>query len=251
MRFLAILAAVAVLAAAVSVSILQPSPDVRAQQGPAITFQFPQEGDVLAEPPQVLQMCFAVKVNFRDPPVTPVGPSPSPTGDFIFDVIRPGGLGLGVRIVFQPDGYGVALYPNVKEQPIPDGAWTWKYRVTDYTNTHEATEGTVHFSVDSRNGKPILQPTPPPCMGPNTPGPTLIQVGSPDASATPGSSPAAGDSAGDSGGGPDILLLALLTVGAAGGAAIIALIGYVIRNKVGFWMHRPPPRDGGDEGEHH
>jgi len=50
---------------------------------------------------------------------------------------------------------------------------------------------------------------------------------------------------------PDVLLMALLTVGAAGGAASLGMIGYLIRNRVGFWPHRPPPRDGGPSGEHH
>ena len=49
---------------------------------------------------------------------------------------------------------------------------------------------------------------------------------------------------------PDVLLMALLTVGAAGGAAVLAMIGYVVRNRVGFWPHRPPPRDGSPSDEH-
>ena len=50
---------------------------------------------------------------------------------------------------------------------------------------------------------------------------------------------------------PDVLLMALLTVGAAAGATVLALIGYVIRNRLGFWLHRPPPREGGAPEEHH
>jgi hypothetical protein len=50
---------------------------------------------------------------------------------------------------------------------------------------------------------------------------------------------------------PDVLLMALLTVGAAGGAAVLSLIGYVIRNRVGFWLHRPPTREDGAPDEHH
>ena len=42
---------------------------------------------------------------------------------------------------------------------------------------------------------------------------------------------------------PDVLLLALLTVGAAGAAAIVGLLGYALRKRVGFWLHRPPERD--------
>ncbi len=50
---------------------------------------------------------------------------------------------------------------------------------------------------------------------------------------------------------PDVLLMALLTTGAAAGAAVLGLIGYVIRNRIGFWLHRPPPREGGPPKEHH
>ncbi len=46
---------------------------------------------------------------------------------------------------------------------------------------------------------------------------------------------------------PDVLLFSLLTVG----AGVLALIGYVVRNRVGFWLHRPPPREGGAPEEHH
>jgi len=57
------------------------------------------------------------------------------------------------------------------------------------------------------------------------------------------------DSAGSE---PDVLELALLTIGAAGGAALVALFGYWLRNRIGFWLHRPPPpgeKTGGPE--HH
>jgi len=50
---------------------------------------------------------------------------------------------------------------------------------------------------------------------------------------------------------PDVLLLSLLTVGVAAAAAVLSLIGYVIRQRVGFWLHRPPPRDGSGPEEHH
>jgi len=41
---------------------------------------------------------------------------------------------------------------------------------------------------------------------------------------------------------PDVLLMTLLTVGAAGAAGVVALIGYLIRQRTGFWLHRPPER---------
>jgi hypothetical protein len=51
--------------------------------------------------------------------------------------------------------------------------------------------------------------------------------------------------------GPDVLLMALLTVAVAAAAAVLSLIGYVIRQRVGFWLHRPPPRDSSQPQDHH
>ncbi len=75
---------------------------------------------------------------------------------------------------------------------------------------------------------------------------------SPSPSARPRGSPTPGANGTKlDGGGPDVLLLALLTVGASGGAAAIGLVGYAIRNRIGFWPHRPPQRDEDAGQEHH
>ena len=52
-------------------------------------------------------------------------------GDFDFNILSPDDKGLGVRIVFQPDGYGAALYPNTRDVAQTEGEWSWKYRLTD------------------------------------------------------------------------------------------------------------------------
>jgi len=49
----------------------------------------------------------------------------------------------------------------------------------------------------------------------------------------------------------DILPKALLTLGVAGAAAALGLIGYLIRKRLGFWPHRPQPDDGAPPEEHH
>ncbi len=225
--------------------LISRTPSTRADQ-PRITFQFPQEGDVLAEPPKVLQMCFEKPVNIRDL---------DKGGDFRFGLFRPDRLGLGMRIVFQPDGYGVAIYPGLGPEGIIEGEWRWEYRLTD-AQTLDAIEGSVKFSVSAANGEPVLQPTPPACLAPgSTPAPTLIQVPSGSASAgrspgLPSSSRSPGASPGSDGGAPDVLLLSLLTIGAAAGAAFVGLIGYLFRRKIGFWPHRPPP-DGGAGSDRH
>ncbi len=61
-----------------------------------------------------------------------------------------------------------------------------------------------------------------------------------------GSSAAAGQEEGK--GGPDILFMALITMGAVLGTGAVGLVLYLIRLRTGFWLHRPPPREGG---EHH
>jgi hypothetical protein len=50
---------------------------------------------------------------------------------------------------------------------------------------------------------------------------------------------------------PDKTEMILITLGIVAGAAVLALIGYAIRLRVGFWPHRPPPRDAGAPEEHH
>jgi hypothetical protein len=48
---------------------------------------------------------------------------------------------------------------------------------------------------------------------------------------------------GDSDDGPDIVELTLLTLAASGIAALIGLIGYLVRRGVGYDPHRPGPDD--------
>jgi len=43
----------------------------------------------------------------------------------------------------------------------------------------------------------------------------------------------------------------LWTLAASGVAAVLAIIGYFIRLRIGFWPHRPPPREGGAPEDHH
>lgn len=52
-------------------------------------------------------------------------------------------------------------------------------------------------------------------------------------------------------GGPDILLLALATMGAILGAAAIGLLLYLFRQRIGFWLHRPPEANPNEHEERH
>jgi hypothetical protein len=161
-----------------------------------------------------------------------------------------------MRIERQLDGYGVAIHAGRSRLDSPDGEWSLQLRVRD-SETLQVTERVVKFSVDSERGKPVPQGSPADCLPDGRPGPTPPPDTSraspaPRVTKAPGPSPAGGsEKSDDSGGGPDVLELALLTIAAAGGAAVLGLIGYLIRLRVGFWLHRPPPRDGNGGAEHH
>jgi len=51
--------------------------------------------------------------------------------------------------------------------------------------------------------------------------------------------------------GPDILPLALVTMGAIFAAAASGLVLYLFRLRIGFWLHRPPPANPDEHEEHH
>jgi hypothetical protein len=224
---------------------------------PQLVYQNIHDGDVIQQTAFGIQLCFASPVNIKDL---------DKGGDFKFSVTEPDGLGLGNRDVFQPDGYGITVYPG---NPVGGTAGQWKfhYRLTS-PDAQSALEGDISYTVDP-NGSPIPQATPPVCVanggtatasptpGPSTTTPATANATSanatsaptsvrPSASATPAASPIA--TAG-SGSGPDILKYALLTIGAAGAAAVILLLGYVVRRRVGYDPHREKPGDGGDD--HH
>jgi hypothetical protein len=208
---------------------------------PEITQQFPHEGDVIAQAPPVLRMCFKEPVNVQDL---------DKGGDFAFRLERPDRIGLGMRIVFQPDGYGVAIYPGEGPEEAPEGEWVWEYRVVDAASG-DALEGEVHFSVRADEGIDVILSTPPACLAGGATQAVTTRTPAGGASITP--TPIVIDEEPDDDGGPDVALLALLTIGAAAGAGLLALIGYLFRRRIGFWLHRPPERTGEEPPpeEHH
>ena len=261
-RYLAIFAATIVSVTASA--FLLSSPDgVQAQQStPEIVYQNIEDGDTLGEQPFVLQMCFAEPINVLDL---------DKGGDFRFSLMTPANLGLGLRIVFQPDGYGVSIYPGDAPVPVPGVAtptgepgWKWEYRVT-HAESLEPLEGVVNFTVDE-DADPVPQATPPVCVArggtatpagptlePGTPAtfrPTRTPIGhtpdptptlAPGETAAPTEAPDDGEAVDDEDDDPDILLLALLTIGIIGALGGVAIIGFVIRRRVGFDPHKPGP----------
>lgn len=190
MRFMKIIPALAV-----GIALLLGARPAAAQ--PELVLIYPEDGDVLNEPPPILQLCFKEPVNILDL---------DKGGDFRFGVITPDGRGLGLRIVFQPDGLGVGIHPGYPTPPL-EGEWTFNWRVTEPV-TLEPASGTIKFTV-SPDGSPVPEKAPTPCGG--TP--------FPDETPEPGSLTVDEDD-----GGPGTLLVVIIATAALGGAALLVLL---------------------------
>lgn len=234
-------AAVLIAAAISAVVLAAPAAPTDAQEddAPVLTFSNPGQDAVINEPAFFVQMCFEEPVNILDL---------DKGGDFSFSLTPPEDFPLGLRIVFQPDGQGLAIYPNNADADTPEGEWTLEYRLTT-PETLTPTEGTLTWTVDP-DGEATPQQTPPACIdsgftavpGPGdgvTP-PSVVTTVTP---ADTGDETPDNDGDEDDDDGPDILLLALLTIGAAGAVGLIALIGFFVRRGVGYDPHRPGPDD--------
>jgi len=197
MRFL-----MTVLVLAVGLALLLGTRTAAAQ--PELVSNYPADGDVLNEPPAILQLCFKEPVNILDL---------DKGGDFRFSVMTPAGQGLGLRIVFQPDGLGVGIHPGYPTPPL-EGEWTFNWRVTE-PQTLEPASGTIKFTV-SPDGSPLPDKAPTPCGG--TP--------FPDVTPEPGSLTVDEDD-----GGTSTLLVVIIAAAALGGAALLVLL--VVRRRRG------------------
>lgn len=217
------------------------------QEAPRLVYISPANGDTLEEPAFVFQLCFAEPIDTRDQ---------IDGGQWAFAVREPDGQGLGHRDAFQGDGLGVTVNPG-RPPGIEEGEWTFTWRVSSPDGL-QSTEGEIKYTVDTATGKPVSREVPQLCIGEaGTVSPSPIretQAATPEPSATvegePTPSERPGGGATDDDDEPDILVLALLTIGAAGGAALIALIGYFVRRAVGYEPHKPSG-DGAGHGEHH
>ena len=179
---------------------------------PEVTFLFPTDGDTLAEPPSAIHLCFASAVNIKDL---------DEGGDFSFRVFEPTGRGLGLRIVFQPDGFGVDIYPGVPEEP--EGEWTFEWRATD-PDTLEPAEGAIRYTVGPGGDPPPDKPFSR-CGGGSSPSTTSPTPASADDGAAEGS---------------DGLWIGLIAAAALAGAAVLGLALYLVRRRIGPWTQRPP-----------
>jgi methionine-rich copper-binding protein CopC len=177
----------------------------------------PEDGAELDTPPEIVHLCFSKPVNVND----------NTTFDFGYEM--PDGRRLGQRIVFQPDGECVDVYPGLPDE-YPAGEYTFEWQVSAAEGDEEGS-GTLKFQVTTGG-------TPAPSLSP-TPGETPPPV-------TP--SPEGETETGDTNDGPDILLLALITIASVGGAAVLFTLGYLLRRRIGYEPHRPPEDDEGGEG---
>ena len=156
--------------------VLQLAPPRALAQAPEVVSQFPEEGAVLAEQPAFfpatpptpeepipavarygLQLCFAEPVDVRDT---------DKEGLHEFTVRGPGGTQLAMRVVFQPDGFGVTVFPGLAPEPV-EGPWTFDWLVRDADSLEEAS-GAINFQI-AQGGSPIPTEPLPSCTG-GTPG---------------------------------------------------------------------------------
>jgi hypothetical protein len=147
-------------------------------------------------------------------------------GDFAFSIAEPDGIGLGNRDAFQPNGYGVTVYPG---SPVGEssGQWKFHYRVTS-PDGQSPLEGDISYTV-SANGSPVPQETPPVCVESGGTATALPATGESPTSATGSVADESSD---------NILKYALVTIGIVGAAAIL-LVGLVLRRRLGQRSPRP------------
>jgi hypothetical protein len=230
-----------------------------AQEPLEVTFMTPEDGDVLGEQPFVFQMCFSRPINIKDL---------DKGGEFRFDVFDEANVGYGLRVVFQPDGWGVAVYPGAAPvlSPAPSAVrdhWIYRWHVVA-ADDGAPNDGEIKFKVDE-SAEPAPSETPPSCLpggGTGTPGPT----GRPDVTPTPGESesptdtpepsdgPSAteepgGENGEDDGSGVDTDEMIAGTLILFGLLAIGGLAAYFVRKRVGYEPHEPGPDS--DDGGHH
>jgi hypothetical protein len=191
-----------IAAMAIGSAILLGVRTVAAQPEPELFY--PEDGADVQAPPPILQICFAEPINILDL---------DKGGDFKFSVRTPEDQGLGLRIVFQPDGLGVGVHPGYPT-PAPEGEWTFEWRVTE-PETLEPATGTIRFTV-SPDGSPLPNKPPAPCGG--TP--------FPDATDTPTNRAGDGDD-----GGLDTVMVIIIAIAALAGTAVLALVVSRLRRR--------------------
>ncbi len=188
-----------------------------------LTESDPPDGARLLAPPEAVHICFSQIIR----------------GDFQISYKLPSGPNLDLRTTFLPDGRCLDVRPALPDDP-PQGEHTLAWQVAAAAGAEEG-GGELRFLIGERVAAATASPT-----ATATPSPAADDTPPP---ATPPAGETTTDSE-DNGNEPDILLTALVTTASVGGAAILLTLGYLLRRRVGFEPHRPPPSDE-DEGEEH
>jgi len=136
---------VALLAVALLAQVGAPG---RALAQPKIKEAKPANGETLNGPPESLHLCFSEPVKVES------------SNDWKFTVRPPNGTSLGLRIVFQPSGECVDVYPGAIEPEAAKGIWTFDWSVHSQASGEEGS-GTIKFQVGGDFGL-TPEPTPRP-----------------------------------------------------------------------------------------
>ena len=179
-----------------------------------LTESDPPDSARLNAPPETVRLCFSQIIR----------------GDFRISYKLPSGPNLSLRIAFLPNGRCLDVQPTLPDDPS-EGEYRLEWQVTAAAGG-QGGAGVLRFQIGE--GGPAATPSP-----------------ADDDTPPPATTPAGGTTAasGADGNEPDILLTALVTTASVGGAAVLLTLGYLLRRRVGFEPHRPPPtdEDGGEE----
>lgn len=118
----------------------------RALAQPGITEADPAHGATLDQVPESLHLCFSEPVNVES--------------GWAFSVKAPNGTALGLRIVFQPSGNCVDVFPGKVQEDAAKGIWTFDWRVQSQATADEGS-GTIQFQVGGDFGLTPAPTTPP------------------------------------------------------------------------------------------
>ena len=205
------------------------SPDALAE--PQLAESVPADGGTVEQLPEFIHVCFSEPIDYR-----------AEQDGFRFSVIDPSGASLGLRTAWLPlDQVATCadIYPG-RPQAGVKGEWTLGWEVVSAASG-ETGSGAIKFTVtEDATATPTASPRPTPA-----PGQTAASTAGPGRTLPP-----SGGTTGGDGSDPDVLLLSLLTIGAAGAAGFVGLIGFAVRQRVGFWMHKPPERTAEEAADH-
>jgi hypothetical protein len=180
----------------------------------------PEDGAELDAPPEMVHLCFSEPVNYDE------------NSTFNFTYEAPGGRNLGLRIVFQPSGECVDVLPGLQalgDEP-PDGTYLFTWEVIAAEGDGEGSGEVQYFVGEGAALTPRPEDTP---EGTETA----------EASPTPEDGATGGDSDDDED--QDILRIVVITIAGAIGVALMGLLLYALRRRLGYAPHSPAA--GGEE----